>query len=95
MIVETLAAEKEVNSDKAAMGDRLKGEIPTNGKRTETFPEISVEAGVITHPNAGTVENMATMKRSAGKRLVTRSQLADSSQITLLTPTTTIVAECP
>ena len=33
------------------------------------------------------------MKRSAGKRRVTRSQLADRSQTTLLTPTTTIVVK--
>ena len=103
MIEETSAAEIEVNLDEAVMVGRLKGEIPTNGKRIETVPESSVEGGVImpdhpgvtTHPNAVTVKNMATMKRSAGKRRVTRSQLADSSQITLLTPTTTIVAECP
>ena len=81
MIEETLAAEIEVNSDKAVMVGRLKGEIPTNGKRIETVPESSVEGGVImpdhpgvtTHPNAGIVETMATMKRSARKRRLTRS----------------------
>ena len=39
MIEETLAAEIEVNSDKAVMAGRLKGEILTNGKQTETVPE--------------------------------------------------------
>ena len=72
--------EIEIISDKAAVAGRRKGEIPTNGKRIEIVPESSVEGGVITpnhpgipiHPNVGTVENMATMKRSAGKRRVTR-----------------------
>ena len=99
---ETSAVEIEVNSDKAVMAGRLKGETPTNGKRTETVPESLVEGGVITpdHPsvttrlNAGTTENTATMKRSAGKRYETRLQLADNSQITHRTPTTTIVVEC-
>ena len=75
MIEETSAAEIQVNSDKAVMAVRLKGETPTNGKRTETVPESLVEGGVImpnhpsviTHPNADTVENTATIKRSAGK----------------------------
>ena len=94
-------AEIEISSDKAEVAGRRKGETPTNGKRTIIVPESTEEGGVIspdhpgviTHLNVGTVENMATMKRSAGKRRVTRSQLADSSQITPLTPTTTIVAE--
>ena len=85
------------------MAGRRKGETPTNGKRTEIVPKSSVEGGVImldhlgvlTHLNAGTVENMATMKRSAEKRHVTWSQLADSSQTTPITLTTTIVAKCP
>ena len=99
----TSTAEIEIISDKVEVAGRRKGETPTNGKRTEIVPESSVEGGVITpdhpgvltHPNAGTVENMATMKRSAGKRRVTRSKLTDNSQTTLLTPTTTIVAKCP
>ena len=103
MIEEATTAEIEVNSAKAVMAGKPKGEIPTNGKRTKIVPESSEEGGVIkpnhpgvtTHLNVGTVENMAIMKRSAGKRRVTRSQLADSSQTTPLTPTTTIVAECP
>ena len=103
MIEEATGAEIEVNSAKAVMAGRPKGEIPTNGKWTEIVPESSEEGGVTTpdHPgittdlNVGTVENMATMKRSAGKRCVTRSQLADSSHITRLTLTTTIMAECP
>ena len=85
MIEETSTVKIEVNSDKAVMASKLRGKVPTNGKRTETIPESSVEGGVITsdhlgvttHPNAGTVENMANTKRSAGKRRVTRSQLAD------------------
>ena len=76
MIEETWTAEIEVNSDTAVMASRLKGKIPTNGKRTETVPENSVEGGVITpdhpsvttHLNVDTVENTSTMKRSAGKR---------------------------
>ena len=83
MIEETSAVEIEVNSDKAVMAGRLKGENSTNGKQTETVPKSLVEGGVITpdhpsittHPNVDTVENM---KRSAGKRHVTRSQLADN-----------------
>ena len=99
----TSTAEIEIISDKAEVAGRRKGETPTNGKRTEIVPESSVEGGVITpnhpsvltHLNAGIVENMATMKRSAGKRRVTRSQLTDSSQITVLSPTTTIAVEYP
>ena len=85
MIEETSSVEIEVNSDKAVMAGRLKGETPTNGKRTGTFPEslveviTSVHPSVTTHPNADSVENTATMKRSAGKRHATRLQLADSS----------------
>ena len=102
MIEEATAAEIEVNSAKVVMAGRPKGESPTNGKRTKTVLESSEvggvttpdHPGVTTHLNVGTVENMAIMKRSAGKRRVTRSQLADNSQITLLAPTTTIVAEC-
>ena len=75
MIEEATAAEIEVNSAKAVMDGRPKGEILTNGKRTKIVLESSEEGGVITpdhpgvttHLNAGTVENMATMKRSAGK----------------------------
>ena len=103
MIEEATTAEIEVNSAKAVMAGRPKGKISTNGKRIIIVPESTEEGGVITpdhpgittHLNVGTVENMAIMKRSAGKRHVTRSQLADSSQTTPLTPTTTIVAECP
>ena len=99
----TSVVEIEVNSDKAVMAGRLKDETPTNGKWTGTLPDSLTEGGVITpdhpsvitHPNASTVENMATMKRSAGKRHATRPQQADNSQITHRTPTTTIVAECP
>ena len=84
------------------MADRLKGETHTNGKRTGMVPESLVEGGVITpdhpsvttHPNADIVENTATMKRSAGRRHVTRLEQADNSQITHQTPTTMIVAEC-
>ena len=103
MIEEGTTAEIEVNSAKAVMAGRSKGESPTNGKRIKIIPESSEEGGVsmpdhpsiTTHLNVGTVENMAIMNRSAGKRRVTQCQLADSSQITLLTPTTMIVAECP
>ena len=103
MIEEAMTTEIEVNSAKAVMASKPKGEIRTNGKRTEIIPESLEEEGVITpdhpgvttHLNAGTVENMATMKRSAEKRRVTRSQLADNSQITHRTPTTMIIAECP
>ena len=100
MIEETLAVEIEVNSERGVMADRLKSITSTNGKQTGMVPESLTEGGIITpdhpgvttHPNAGTMENMAT---SAGKRRVTRSQLSDNSQTTLLTPTTTIVVECP
>ena len=93
--------EIEVNSDKGEMAERHKSATPTNGKRTGMVLESLVEGGVITpdhpsvitHPNAGTMENMATMKRSAGKRYETRLQLVNSSQTTHRTPTTTIVTE--
>ena len=60
-------AEIENISDKAKVASRRKGETPTNGKRTEIVPESSVEGrvitpdhpGVLTHLNAGNVENMA------------------------------------
>ena len=101
MIEEATAAEIKANSAKAVVASRPKDGIPTNGKRTIIVPESTEEGGVISpdHPgvinnlNVGTVENMATMKKSAGKRRVTRFQLADSSRTTPLTPTTTIVAE--
>ena len=47
MIEEATAAEIEANSAKAVMAGRPKGEIPTNGKRTEIVPESSEEGGVI------------------------------------------------
>ena len=102
MIEEISAVEIEVDSDKAVMIGRLKSVTPTNGKRTGMVPESLAEGGVITpdrpivtiRSNAGTVENTATMKRSAGKRYETRLQLANSSQTTHRTPTTTIVTEC-
>ena len=101
MIEEVTAEEIEANSAKAIVAGRPKGGIPSNGNRTIIVPESTEKGGVIspdhpgviTHLNVGTVENMATMKRSAGKRRVTRYQLADSSRTTPPTPTTTIVAE--
>ena len=102
MIEEISTVEIEVDPDKAIIVRRLKSVTPTNGKRTRMVQESLVEGGVImpdhpsvtTHPNADTVENTATMKRSAGKRHATWLQLANSSQITHRTPTTTIEAEC-
>ena len=79
MIEEATAAEIEANSAKAVVAGRPKGRIPTNGKRKIIVPESTEEGGVITpdhpgvttHLNVGTLENMAIMKRSAGKRRVT------------------------
>ena len=97
-IEEISAAETEDNPDRAGIIGTLKSVITANGKRTE---EISEEGGantpdhqgVITNPSADIVANTATMKKNAGKRRVTRSRLADNSQITPRTLTTTIVAE--
>ena len=102
MIGEILAVEVEVDSDKAVLDSRLKSVTPTNGKRTGTVPENLAKGGVITpdrsivttRSNAGTVENTATMERSAGKRYETQLQLTDSSRTMHRTPTTTIVTEC-
>ena len=83
----TSAVEIEVNADRAVVAGRLKGETPTNGKRTATALESLVEGEVITpdhpsvttHPNADTVENTATMKRSAEKRHAKDSDYDDRS----------------
>ena len=80
MIDEATTAEIETNSAKAVVAGRPKGGIPSNGNWTIIVQESTKEGGaissdhpgVITHLNVGTVENMATMKRSAGKRRVTR-----------------------
>ena len=83
MIEEVTAEEIEANSAKAnsakaVVAGRPKGGIPSNGNRTIIVPESTKKGGVIspdhpgviTHLNVGTVENMATMKRSAGKRRI-------------------------
>ena len=47
MIEEDLAVEIEVGSNEVDMVDRPKSVTPTNGKRTGTIPESSIEGGAI------------------------------------------------
>ena len=61
MIEEATAAEIEVNSAKAVMAGKPKGEIPTNGKRTKIVPESSEEGGVIKPDHRGVVMMTLTL----------------------------------
>ena len=78
---------------------RPKSVTPNIGKRTETDLESSAQGGVITPDraitetqlSADTTENLATTKRSAGRRSVRQ---ADNSRTTQQILTTVIVVEC-